>query len=212
MRALDLELDPIVKSVRPPLHMRANIPFPAKVTRIDLTWCTKTSTGGSSATPARAVMDRKPNPMRTLNHLQMPAPCSSCGSSAARAASSGASSGAFAQPPGDWEGAQLGAHGIGGPSQRLGWETRVSSPRENTQEAAITKQPAIKRPVPAASRAPQAYTERPVVPRKFCFSSHNTLPGDRPPDRPLLFSPPALVALVCTPLGTPGFLAPEMTH
>lgn len=48
-----------------------------KVTGISLTWCTKTSTGGSSATPARAVMDRKPNPMRTLNHLQMPAPCSS---------------------------------------------------------------------------------------------------------------------------------------
>ena len=61
--------------------------------------------------------------MRTLNHLQMPAPCSSCGSSAARAASSGASSGALAQPPGDWEGAQLGATELEDPHQRAGKET-----------------------------------------------------------------------------------------
>ena len=127
--------------------------------------------------------------MRTLNHLQMPAPCSSCGSSAARAASSCASSGALAPPPGDWEGAQLGGHGIGGPHQRPGKETRVCSPRVDTQGAAATKLPARK----YLSRLPPALPKlklRPVVPRKFCSSSHNTLPGDRRPDRPLLFSPP----------------------
>lgn len=39
------------------------------------TWCTKTSTGESRVAPPLAVMERKPKPMRTLNHLQMPEPC-----------------------------------------------------------------------------------------------------------------------------------------
>lgn len=167
-------------------------PSRGKVTRIGLTWCTKTSTGGSSATPARAVMDRKPNPMRTLNHLQMPAPWSSCGSSAARAASSGASSGALAQPPGDWEGAQLGGHGIEGPYQRPGRETLASSPPVNTQEAVATKRPERE----SLSRLPPVLpnlTLKPVVPRKFCSSSHTQhvtrgqSAGQAPP---LLFPPP----------------------
>lgn len=49
-------------------------------------------------------------------------------------------------------------------------------------------------------------TLKPVLPQKFCSSSHNTLPGDRWPDRPLLFSPSAPVASVCTPLGHQGSL------
>ena len=156
MGALDL---PSIQQPSPSAHPRIRAPtsrFCGKVTRIALTWCTKTSTGGSSATPARAVMDRKPNPMRTLNHLQMPAPCSSYSSSATRAASSGTSSGALAQPPGDWEGAQLGGHGIEGPPS----ESRQGDPRvqpEAGQPGSCSyKAAGEKIPVPAASRAPPA--------------------------------------------------------
>lgn len=151
-------------------------PLPAEVTGIGLTWCTKTSTGGSSATPARAVMDRKPNPMRTLNHLQMPAPCSSCGSSAARAASAGASSGALAQPPGDGEGAQLGGHGAGGPLRgRAGRPERLArgwTPRRLQPQAAGDE-----RRVPATARAPQAHTEASGAPKVLLPFPTTRCPG-----------------------------------
>lgn len=45
------------------------------------TWWTNTSTGSSSGTPSRLVMDRKPKPMRTLNHLHTPVPWKDCDSS-----------------------------------------------------------------------------------------------------------------------------------
>ena len=45
-----------------------------KPSMCSLLWCTKTSTGGSSATLGQAVMARKLNPMHTLNHLHVPAP------------------------------------------------------------------------------------------------------------------------------------------
>lgn len=45
------------------------------------TWWTKTSTGSSRGTPSRLVMDRKPKPMRTLNHLHTPSPEKDCDSS-----------------------------------------------------------------------------------------------------------------------------------
>lgn len=45
------------------------------------TWWTNTSTGSSSGTPSRLVMDRKPKPMRTLNHLHTPVPWQDCESS-----------------------------------------------------------------------------------------------------------------------------------
>ena len=45
-----------------------------KSSMCSLLWCTKASTAGSDMIPAQAVMDRKPNPMRRLDHLQMPAP------------------------------------------------------------------------------------------------------------------------------------------
>lgn len=38
------------------------------------TWWTKTSTGSSSGSPSRFVIDRKPKPIRTLNHLHTPSP------------------------------------------------------------------------------------------------------------------------------------------
>lgn len=81
----------------------------------------------------------------------------------------------------------------------------MSSPRMGTQVAAGTKQLARKDvswPPPALPKL----TLKPVLPQKFCSSSHNTLPGDRWPDRPLLFSPPAPVASACTPLGHQGSL------
>lgn len=63
---------------RPPRGMlRAAPPFLPKAPRRirPRTWCTKTSTGESRVAPPLAVMERKPKPMRTLNHLQMPEPC-----------------------------------------------------------------------------------------------------------------------------------------
>lgn len=66
-----------------------------------LTWCTKTSTGDSRATPSLVVMERKPKPIRTLNHLQIPAPCKSgwLSSSGLGESPLGSSSPALAQPP-----------------------------------------------------------------------------------------------------------------
>lgn len=60
-----------------------------------LTLVHKTIHWGASAIPARAVLDGKPKPASTWKHLQMPAPRSSCGSPAARNASSRAASGAL---------------------------------------------------------------------------------------------------------------------
>lgn len=159
---------------------------------MSLTWCTKTSTGGSSATPARAVIDRKPNPMRTLNHLQMPAPCSSCGSSAARAASAGASSGAFsaalAQPPGDREG-QVISWGPRDrrPSQGPVWEISAVSPRIDTQEEAATKQ-LVRRNL--SWLPPQAYTEDANAPKVFACLPTTSCPCTRGGTGPSSSLPP----------------------
>lgn len=60
------------------------------------TWCTKTSTGESRVAPPLAVMERKPKPMRTLNHLQMPEPCRGWGSFSALGESPSGSSPGFA--------------------------------------------------------------------------------------------------------------------
>lgn len=39
-----------------------------------LTWWTNTSSGGSRGAPSLLLMDRKPKPIRMLNHLQTPLP------------------------------------------------------------------------------------------------------------------------------------------
>lgn len=81
----------------------------------------------------------------------------------------------------------------------------MSSPWVCTQVAVATKKLARKDlswPPPALPKLPL----KPVLPQKFCSSSHNMLPGDSWPDRPLLFCPPAPVASACTPLGHQGSL------
>lgn len=73
-------------------------------------------------------------------------------------------------------GRSAGGHGIGGPSQRPGRETRVSSPRVNTQEAATTKQPAIK----DLSRLPPALPKL-TLSGQWCPESFAPLPTTRCP-------------------------------
>lgn len=149
--------------------------------------------------------------MRTLNHLQMPAPCSSCGSSAARAASGGASSGAFsaalAQPPGDREG-QVISWGPRDhrPSQRPLWEISVVSPRIDTQEKAATKH-LVRRNL--SWLPPQAYTEDADAPKVLLVFPQQVArahaAGQAPP---LLSLRPHGLRVQAT--GTPVFPSPEM--
>ena len=60
----------------PPLSRRCRAPSQPQP---GLTWWTKTSRGGSTRLPSLAVMEINPKPIRTLNHLQKPAPDTLCG-------------------------------------------------------------------------------------------------------------------------------------
>lgn len=120
---------------RPPRGMlRAAPPFLPKAPRRirPRTWCTKTSTGESRVAPPLAVMERKPKPMRTLNHLQMPEPCRGWDSFSALGESPTGSSPGFS--PGERPTERL-SRGAGGdvipPAQPA--RTQPGSPRQEPQ-------------------------------------------------------------------------------
>lgn len=94
-----------------------------------------------------------------------------------------------------------GGRSSGGPrSWRAFSESRLGhrtvQPVRAHPEGCNYQQPAV----PAASRAPQAYTEARGAP-KVLLLFPQPVARDRPPDRPLLFSPSAPAASVCTPPG-----------
>lgn len=106
---------------------------------------------------------------------------------------------------------RLGGRSDGGPRNwRALSETQDGDPNVQPSwvdtQAAATKQP-VRKELSWQPPALPRLTLRPVVPRKFCSSSHNMLPGDKRPDRSLLFSlPPCPCSLACTPLGHQGSL------
>ena len=57
-----------------PLHMFPSSGCGTLEQQLGLTWWTNTSSGGSRAAPSLLSMDKKPKPIRTLNHLHTPLP------------------------------------------------------------------------------------------------------------------------------------------